>query len=228
MKLLTSSFTLLCLALVAPGWARAESILDFNMSAPTTGVISYAGGSASMIGTGIQVDNVVGLGTPVNNFVLRNCIACALNFTTGSLNQAGPTGWLFNGGGSLTVSGTVDLNNNGSVDGSDATGTLLTGYFGSAQVLMQGTLLKIAASSFTSLLSTTLTNFYGTAPQPLTYGGGFNLSFISLNVPPGAFTSLALASGDIVAATPEPMPIALLGTVLLAWGIIGRRKLRKG
>jgi hypothetical protein len=151
-----------------------------------------------------------------------------LSFTTGNLLQADATGWKFGGGGSITISGTVDLNNNNVADAGDAFGPLLTGYFGSADVSVQGTLFRVAAASFTSLVNTTLTNFFGTAPQPAAYNGGLNLSFISTSVPPGAFSSLMLASGDIVAATPEPITIVLLGTVLLGWGILGRRRLAKG
>jgi hypothetical protein len=159
MKLLSSSLALLCLVMLAPGWALAESIIDYGMVSPTAGTISYAGGSAPLVGSGIQVDNVVGLATPANNFVTRNCLNCFLSFTTGNLLQADATGWKFGGGGSITISGTVDLNNNNVADAGDAFGPLLT---------------------------------------------------------------------DIVAATPEPITIVLLGTVLLGWGILGRRRLAKG
>ena len=35
--------------------------LDFNLSAPTSGTISYGGGGGALIGSNIEVDNVVGL-----------------------------------------------------------------------------------------------------------------------------------------------------------------------
>jgi hypothetical protein len=45
--------------------------LDFNIGAPTSGTISYAGGGGALIGSNIEVDNVVGLSTPANAMVWR-------------------------------------------------------------------------------------------------------------------------------------------------------------
>ncbi|HEU0049207.1 MAG TPA: hypothetical protein VFQ43_16575, partial [Nitrososphaera sp.] len=50
---------------------QADPIIDFGLVAPTGGTISYAGGAAPLLGTNIQVDNVVGLDTPDHNGWLR-------------------------------------------------------------------------------------------------------------------------------------------------------------
>src|SRR5262245_42575645 len=73
------------------GSALADPILDFGVIAPTPGTISYAGGASPLVGSGIQVDNVVGLSTPLNNGVLRNLFSAVLNFSTGASN--GPWSW---------------------------------------------------------------------------------------------------------------------------------------
>ncbi|HMF84877.1 MAG TPA: hypothetical protein VK598_00840, partial [Nitrospiraceae bacterium] len=125
------SFAMLGLSL-SPMPALADALLDFNVAAPTTGSISYAGGAAPLVGSGISVDTVVGLGTPLNDSVVLNCIGCTLDFTTGA--STGTWTWGGGAGSSITITGTVDLDGNG-VDAGDVTGTFLTGSFSTATVL---------------------------------------------------------------------------------------------
>jgi hypothetical protein len=224
MKLLAVS-AVFALGIVTAPAAFAEPVLDFAMIAPATGLISHAGGDTALVGTKISLQSVAGLGTPAQNGITRNCLNCFLDFTTGNRLSWESGYWNFGGGGDITVTGTVDLNNNGMVDADDATGTLMSGNFGNAGILGFGSLFKIAGASTTIVLNPTLTNFYGTDVMPFTYQGGFNLSFMSMGASPtGGFSSLGMLSGDVIAATPEPLSIALLGTALLGWGIINRRK----
>src|SRR5207247_8694563 len=113
------SVAMLGLAL-SPIPALADSVLDFKVPAlqPTTAHIDYAGGSAPLVGTGIVVDSVVGLDTPLNAGVALTCIACTLDFTTG----ANTRGWTWGGGGTITITGAAD--------GASGT-TLMTGSFDS-------------------------------------------------------------------------------------------------
>jgi hypothetical protein len=215
------------LAALIPSPSMAEAFIDFGVVAPTAGSISYAGGTAPMIGTGIQVDNVVGLNTPSQNFVARNCLSCVLNFTTGNLISSTSSLWDFGSGGSLLLTGTVDLNGDGVVSAGDATGLLMSGSFSAASVNVSSLVFKVAAASFASVLNTALTNFYGTDPAPFTYQSGLNMSFWSTAMPPGAFASSTVLSGDVVAATPEPASMLLLGTVIAASGVLFRRRFIK-
>lgn len=78
--------------------------LNFNISAPTSGTISYAGAGGALIGSNIEVDNVFGLSTPANANMTALCLSCALNFNTGALSGAGGsnpknTGWWSFGSG---------------------------------------------------------------------------------------------------------------------------------
>ena len=74
---------------VAPAAMAVE--LDFNLSAPTSGTISYGGGGGALIGSNIEVDNVVGLSTPANANVTSVCFSCLLNFNSGNLDWIGPS-----------------------------------------------------------------------------------------------------------------------------------------
>ena len=79
--------------------AQAATVLDFGIKAPTTGTLSYAGGSTSLMGSGIDVDDVVGLDTTLNNNVISICASCTLDFETG----ASTGGWNFGAGGTITI-----------------------------------------------------------------------------------------------------------------------------
>src|SRR5262245_13515132 len=76
-----------CLVVGMAGSVWADPFLDFGIVAPTPGTISYAGGANPLVGTGIEVDNVTGLGTPLNNGVTIGLVGFALNFTTGNLTS---------------------------------------------------------------------------------------------------------------------------------------------
>ncbi|UCB55420.1 MAG: hypothetical protein JSW45_02510, partial [Thiotrichales bacterium] len=110
----------------------SASTLDFGIKAPTSGALSYAGGAAPLIGAGIDVDDVVGLGTLLNDNVISVCASCTLDFETGA--SAG--GWNFGAGGTITITGGIDF--------ADATpdiaagSTLLKGSFSNATVIDLG------------------------------------------------------------------------------------------
>jgi|CXWL01.1.fsa_nt_gi hypothetical protein len=202
--------------LVAPA-AMAVS-LDFNIGAPTVGTVSYAGGSAALIGTGIEVDNVVGLSTPANSNVLGVCLSCALNFNTGALISAGGPGgsnngwWSFGSGGSVTITGGVDLQ--GTTTDIALGSTLLTGSFNSAFVQDLGTQgFKVTFGTFSDTKHPDLLAYYGLATGT-PFQGAFTLLFESPNPGVGgAFTSTSIFSGNVVNTVdvaPVPLPAAFL------------------
>lgn len=211
--------------------AMAVSSLDFNIGAPTSGTVSYAGGGGALIGSNIEVDNVVGLSTPANANVTALCLSCALNFNTGALINAGgppPSGsnngwWSFGSGGAITITGGVQLQGEPDI----ALGsTLLTGNFNSAFVQDLGTQgFKVTFGTFFDTKHPNLLTYYGLTPETL-FQGAFTLLFASPNPGVGgAFTSTSIFSGNVVNTAIVPLPAAvwLFGTGLISLFPILRR-----
>lgn len=191
--------------------------LDFNISAPTSGTISYDGTGNGLIGANIEVDNVVGLDTPANANVTSLCVSCVLNFTSGSLSNAGgppPSGsnngwWSFGSGGSISITGGVQLQ--GSTDIPVGT-TLMSGTFNDAFVQDLGTQFRVTFGSFSDTKHADLLSYYGLTPGP--FSGALTLLFGSVNGGVGsAFTSTSVFSGNVVNApspvAPVPVPAAV-------------------
>lgn len=213
--------------------AQAAGILDFGIVAPTTGTISFAGGATPLMGTNIDVDNVVGLGTPANNNVLRNCIGCILTFTTGNLQGSTATSWIFGDGPttSIKVTGAVDLDGGGIGPGDVGFGgpvTLLDGSFqGLVTVTITGGTFRVFGAGFVDVKNADLAAFYGLPGGPsVQYSGAINLSFQASGTPPNGFTSTQVLSGDIVNQVDLPSSLLLLGSGLVGFAYLSTRTRR--
>jgi hypothetical protein len=214
--------------LIAPS-ANAVS-LDFNISAPTSGTVSYDGSvGGALIGSNIEVDNVAGLSTPANANVTSLCLSCVLNFTTGGLTNAGGPGgsnngwWSFGSGGTVTITGGVQLQ--GGTDIALGT-TLLNGTFNSAFVQdlgLQG--FKVTFGTFFDTKHPDLLAYYGLTPGS-PFQGAFTLLFDSVNPGiGGAFTSASVFSGNVVnTVVPLPAAVLLFGSGLLGLAGALRKK----
>jgi len=205
--------------LVFSGQASASS-LDFGIIAPTPGSLSYAGGAAPLIGSGIDVDNVIGLGTPSNNNVTSICSSCTLDFTSGASTGS----WVFGSGGTISITGGIDFPD-ATTDIPTGT-TLLSGTFNSAQIidLGSGTFeFQILGASFSDTKNPDLLAFYGL--PDVQYNGGLNLSFQTTAAMGASFSTTTLLSGDIVnQAVPVPAAVWLFGSGLLGLAGLARRK----
>ena len=196
--------------------------LDFNMntSHPAGASISYAGGATPLVASSLGVDDVTGVETPANDGVTRNLINGLLNFTTGNFTGSDANSWFFGPGGSFTVTGGVDLNNDGdALDPQDVpTGTtLLTGPFTGTTFIFSLPFvgIKITGGPFQDVKDPGLTGFYGLADPSILWVSGFNLSFVSGANPGSSFTvnTPNIGSGDIIdiPVIPEPLSLFLFG-----------------
>jgi hypothetical protein len=240
MKVWSKAFSLaLALSVALASQAHAASLLDFGVIAPTTGSISFGGGTNPLKGINISVDNVTGLGTPLNGGLAgqRNCIGCLLNFTTGPAT-AGT--WNFGSAGTtlITLIGGVDLNNNTILDAGDvpAGTTLLSGSFtGTTVVFPLSGGFRIAGAAFVDVKDSALAAFYGLPGGASNlYTGGFNLSFLATGTPFNAFSSSQVLSGDITNQPPQgtqreidlPSSLLLLGSGLVGFAYLTARSKR--
>ncbi|MCK6553484.1 hypothetical protein L6Q96_02690 [Candidatus Binatia bacterium] len=186
----------------------------FTLGPPTTGTLSYAGGSGALVGTNVETDAVTGVGTPSNAGVTGTCIGCRLNFQTGGLTGTTVDEWTFGPGGIVRVTGAVDFDGDNVIGPGDIASTLLIdGTFrGPAMLKRTGPISYQLTADLMDEKRAPLRNFYG-MPTP-TFSGRIQLTIFTAAQPPAAFTAAAVQDGYLSNAVPgceNTMP-ALPGT----------------
>jgi hypothetical protein len=208
-KKLVFFLALLAFVAMAPT-VRAQPIIDFDVPGIAMGTISYAGGSAPLVGTNITSDLVAGRNVPVNNNVALTINGGLLNFTTGNSNGS----WSWAAGGSISINGSIPAQTpSGGTPFAGTSGTLLSGTLVSAIVTPgpNSNTFFVAIGAFVNSINSAILSYYGISgsnPQV----GNFNLSFMVSGgaSAPNAFTSTTMGSGDVVGTVPAPGFLVLL------------------
>jgi hypothetical protein len=204
--------------LLLPSVALAiPSIVFDTVPGGAGGTLTYDGAGGPAIGTDIVFVNFSGVDTPANPGVTLDCVGCTLAFTTGANLDEGPS-WLWAGGGSFTLTGSVPAL------GLGAGTVLLTGSF-TATVNTPGlagtdpNALFIAIGTDTK--DSTLASFYGLGPDFTFANTEIALGTFVSDPVTGAFTAVPNQADLInVQAVPEPMTVFLLGLGLLGLGAV--------
>jgi hypothetical protein len=215
---MTKRFGVLTGLLLLPSVALAiPSIVFDTVPGGAGGTLTYDGAGGPAIGTGIVFVNLSGVDTPANVGVTLDCVGCTLAFTTGANLNEGPS-WLWAGGGSFTLTGSVPAL------GLGAGTVLLTGSF-TATVNTPGlagtdpNALFIAIGTDTKDL--TLASFYGLGPDFTFANTEIALGTFTSDPVTGAFTAVPNQADLInIAPVPEPMTALLLGLGLLGLGAV--------
>ncbi|MEN8205169.1 MAG: VPLPA-CTERM sorting domain-containing protein [Pseudomonadota bacterium] len=211
-----------CLAFVS--FSASSATISFDDGAdPQNGTLSYDGTGGALIGSGIDFYTILGEDTPSNPGIALDCVDCVLDFTTGTNISEGPVVWEFNGGGSLTITGTVK-------DGVTqiASGTLVSGSFSDAVVTGDGNdaSVLILSGFGTDSKNADLLNFFGLSEQGFTFAST-NISIGNVNYLGNGGFNGTLTNADfdnITTVVPVPAAVWLFGSGLLGLVGVARRK----
>ena len=223
----------LAVALALTARVEAAPTLDFvggSFVPGTGGVVSYAGGATDLVGTNLNISEVIPTSTPSG--VQQSITSGLLNFNTGAytgsaVNGSGQTVLDFSPGGALNLTGIVP----GLGIGPPAQALLFNGTFtGSTSVTILTTGLQVVAGVNLTDINVALATYFGLPSGTTRYDGSLTINFNTLGavMPNTAFTSnLVTSTDERVTPTPEPASFGMACTALVILSAAGLRKMRK-
>jgi hypothetical protein len=209
--------------------ARATFTLDFNVASGVSGgSVSYAGGSADLIGSGIGITQITAFGSGITPLTVNGGV---LTFNTGSFlsmttDGSGNPVYSFNTGSgsaiSITATSTSPTNVGSPLLTGVLTGVATVSYFGAG-------MMEIVGSGTFYPASPTAATYFGD-PTGVPYTGAIAL-FVDTGGPitGSSFSeSSSFISSGNVTATPTPAPpgvvLAGFGAICLLGGYAWRRR----
>ena len=210
--------------LLVPVVVGAQPVLKFDDPTAPGGTVSYDGTLGSpIVGTDIQFQSILGIGTP-NPGVELTCVGCLLNFTTGPVTSEGGPGvapWVAGPGGTISIVGAIPAL------GIPAGTTLLSGTFSGTplEVIGAGLNFGLFAGAGDDVKNEELATFYG-LPADFTFANTAITADIIHNPITAAFSG-TVVNADLnntsTVVVPYPFTLLLVGAGLLGVGLLRRR-----
>ena len=211
--------------LLVPVVVGAQPILKFDDPTAPGGTVSYDGALGPIIGTDIQFQSILGIGTPLNSGVNLACVGCLLNLTTGAVTTEGTPGgapYQAGPGGTISIVGGIPAL------GIPAGTTLLTGTFAGTPVQAIGAGLQFGlfAAGGTDEKNETLAAFFG-LPTDFTFANTAITTDLDIDPVTAAFSGVVvnadLNNTSTLVVVPYPFTLLLVGAGLLGGGLLRRR-----
>jgi hypothetical protein len=207
--------------LLVPVVVVAQPVLKFDDPTSPGGTVSYDGAGGPILGTDIQFQSILGIGTPLNPGVELTCVGCLLNFTTGAVTSEGGPGlapWLAGAGGTISIVGAIPAL------GIPAGTTLLTGTFSGTplEAIGAGLQFGLFAGAGSDVKNETLAAFFG-LPADFTFANTAITADITHNPITAAFSGTVvnadLNNTSTLVVVPYPFTLLLVGAGLLGMGL---------
>jgi hypothetical protein len=207
--------------LLVPVVVVAQPVLKFDDPTAPGGTVSYAGAGGPILGTDIQFQSILGIGTPANPGVELTCVGCLLNFTTGAVTSEGSPGlapWVAGAGGTISIVGAIPAL------GIPAGTTLLTGTFSGTplEAIGAGLQFGLFAGAGSDVKNEDLAEFFGLPPD-FTFANTAITADITHNPLTAAFSGTVvnadLNNTSTLVVVPYPFTLLLVGAGLLGMGL---------